>query len=86
LLAEDPGSNFLMKYLLLEYFPERFVTNEGVNIYYNKYYWYMKFYQAYKKTHGSDAGMEQQEFKIIEESEMYDIDYNIMEELMNEFQ
>jgi hypothetical protein len=46
LLADGPGGDFLRKYVLLEHFPERFGANEGVNIYYNKYYWYLKFYQA----------------------------------------
>jgi hypothetical protein len=87
LLVEEPVGDFLRKYVLLQYFPEKFSANQEVNIYYNKYYWYRKFYQAYKNTHGNDDAMEQLEFKILEEGEYYDeLDWSIVEELAKGFE
>lgn len=36
------------------------------DILYARYYWFTKFLVRYEKLYGKDAGMEQQQFKIIE--------------------
>lgn len=36
------------------------------DILYGRYYWFTKFLVQYEKLYGKDAGMEQQQFKIIE--------------------
>ncbi len=36
---------------------------------YSEYYWYTKFKNYYKKVYGEDAGVEQGQFKLIEEIE-----------------
>ncbi len=36
------------------------------DILYGRYYWFTKFLVRYEKLYGKDAGMEQQQFKIIE--------------------
>ena len=38
-------------------------------ILYSKYYWYNKYKNRYQKLHGEDAGVEQQQFMLLEEIE-----------------
>ena len=87
LLAEEPGSGYLKKFLLLNYFPERFGDKDNINIYYNKYYWFLKFYQAYQIIHGSNTGMAQQVFKVMEEGEYHeDTDWDVVISITREFE
>lgn len=87
LLAEEPGGGYLRKFLLLTYFPERFGAQDNINTYYNKYYWFLKFYQAYQITHGSNMSMEQQAFKVMEEGEYHeDTDWDVVESIAREFE
>lgn len=37
------------------------------NLSYSKYYWYVKFKNKYEAIYGFDAGIEQQQFKLLEE-------------------
>ncbi|MDS0527713.1 hypothetical protein NNC19_18650 [Clostridium sp. SHJSY1] len=39
------------------------------NIYYSKYYWYIKYKERYFQVFGYGAGIDQEEFKLIEEIE-----------------
>jgi hypothetical protein len=85
-LSNESYNDALKKFILLDNFPERFGANNDINIFYNKYYWYLKFYQEYQNTHGSNMSMEQQAFKITEEGERYDdIDWEIVESIAREF-
>lgn len=44
------------------------LTNESLEvILYSKYYWCSRFKEKYIKLYGIDAGMDQQQYKIIEE-------------------
>ena len=36
---------------------------------YSKYYWYDKYKNRYQKLYGKDAGVEQQQFMLLEEIE-----------------
>ena len=61
---------------------ESFVTefmNEPLDvILYSKYYWYSKLKNKYVELYGFDAGMEQIQYKIIEEMEqrLDEVDWN----------
>lgn len=44
------------------------IEKESVDsILYKKYYWFTKFKERYEQLYGFDAGIEQQQYKIIEE-------------------
>lgn len=54
--------NFFDKQNLLE-----FNLKDKENNLYNKYYWYHKYKTKYFDLYGYDAGVEQEEYKILEE-------------------
>lgn len=71
-------------YILLEKFPEKFGNETSLNLYYNKYYHFLMFSILSQKTNGFDAGIEQQEFKILEQGEQFEnIDWAIIERISN---
>lgn len=86
LLADDTLNKSLKKYLLLTHYPEKFKNVDQLNIYYNRYYWFLKFWNLYfKKFNNDNLNLRQQEFKILEEGEIYsNIDWTIMEEISKE--
>lgn len=51
------------------------------SILYSKYYWCAKFIQLYHKFYGQDAGIEQQQFQIIEEIDqrLKEVDWSIIQ-------
>lgn len=59
------------------------LTNEPLEvILYSKYYWCSRYKDRYTELYGHDAGIEQQQYKIIEELEQkvaYDIDWNFIQ-------
>lgn len=63
----DFGSE-LIKYCLLNFYPEKFYGDKSI-LYYNKYYWFLRFRHKFNEVNGYDAGIDQQAFKILEESE-----------------
>ena len=52
---------------------------------YSKYYWYTKFKNKYEEIHGFDAGIEQQQFKLLEElQQKFDnIHWDLIEKIDN---
>ncbi|MDE5718986.1 MAG: hypothetical protein K2I53_15540 [Lachnospiraceae bacterium] len=70
LLYEDDEMNKAINYALsLEDNEQRILTIKKYtlsDILYGRYYWFTKFLVRYEKLYGKDAGMEQQQFKIIE--------------------
>ncbi|WP_231559661.1 hypothetical protein [Bacillus sp. UNC322MFChir4.1] len=53
-------------------------------IMYSKYYWYTKYKKRYFEVYGYDAGIEQEEFKLLEEleNELEDgVDWSIIQEI-----
>ena len=69
-LYEDKEMNKAINYaLLLEDNEQKILTIKKYtlsDILYGRYYWFTKFLVRYEKLYGKDAGMEQQQFKIIE--------------------
>ena len=49
-------------------------------ILYNRYYWIQKFSKLYGLTHGYDAGVEQQVFKVLESADC-DVNWNVIQQL-----
>ncbi|MDI9881119.1 hypothetical protein [Flectobacillus longus] len=85
LLVNPSFSDDFKKYLLIERYPSKFRDAVPLQLYYNKYYYFLKFLVKYKKLVGFDEGLEQQEFKILEEGEIYpDIDWGEIESISNE--
>ena len=39
------------------------------SLFYNKFYWFARFSNAYMKKHGFDVGLEQQQFQMLENQE-----------------
>ena len=69
-LYEDNELNTAINYALaLEDDEQKILTIEKYtlsDILYGRYYWFTKFLVRYEALYGKDAGMEQQQFKIIE--------------------
>ncbi|MBP3459817.1 MAG: hypothetical protein J6K58_11475 [Lachnospiraceae bacterium] len=56
------------------------------DILYGRYYWFTKFLVRYEKLHGKDAGMEQQQFKIIEAMDYAGcVDCSLLEKIEQDF-
>jgi hypothetical protein len=84
MLTNSSFSDDLKKYLSLVQYPFKFNNVEPLQLYYNKYYYFLKFLVAYQELIGFDAGLEQQEFKILEEGESYpDVDWGVIESISN---
>ncbi|BDD13054.1 hypothetical protein FUAX_54860 (plasmid) [Fulvitalea axinellae] len=70
-------------FLILEYFGYK-IDNTALEVYYNKYYWFLRHLVQMQNLQGYDAGLEQQEFIILEEGESYDdINWDIVESISN---
>lgn len=70
ILYEDNEMNKAINYaLVLEDHEQKILTTKQYtlsDILYGRYYWFTKFPVQYELLYGKDAGMEQQQFKIIE--------------------
>jgi hypothetical protein len=81
---DDPlyGAAF-QHYLLFTHWPDLLKMTRGLTpqaMYYNRYYWFLKFAKLYMRKHGSDAGMEQQAFQLLEQMDC-EIDWYIVEQI-----
>ena len=75
---------YLRNYILLEKFTDKFDNETTLNLFYNKYYFFLLYSCTIQKNIGFDASLEQQEFKILEQGEQFtDIDWNIIEDISN---
>ena len=68
---ENPYLNSIYNYCLLFFSKEAEImafTGESLEVVlYSKYYWFTQYMKKYNETQGYDAGIEQQQFKLIEE-------------------
>lgn len=87
LQMEELGQIFRY-YLLFTFFPEKVSGIGKETIFYNRYYWLLTLNKRLKKIHGEDAGMDQQEFKLLEnaEEEYGNIDWKVVEEIEQQTQ
>lgn len=69
-MYEDNDLNEAINYVLFLEDEEQQIRSVGKysmsDILYGRYYWFTKFLVRYETLYGKDAGMEQQQFKIIE--------------------
>lgn len=59
------------------------------SILYSKYYWCTKYKVLYSNLYGQDVGIEQQQYKVIEEIEQNleeGVDWNIIQNIENELE
>ena len=57
-------------YILLENWEDEVIDDLNVtleSLLYSKYYWYTRFMLYHKSQYGQDAGLEQKQFKILEQ-------------------
>ena len=81
---DKEAEEYLRNYTLLEKFPEKFENETALNLFYNKYYFFLSYSFTIQKNNGFDAGIEQQEFKILEQGEHFkDIDWEVVEDIAN---
>ena len=73
----------LTNYLILT---ESGLFKDDLLTYYSRYYWFMTFVERKKSNSGDDAGLDQQLFKIIEESESFaeEVDWSVIQEIEKE--
>lgn len=83
LLNDNDLAGPLKKYLLLTYFPAKINEIDPLNLFYNRYYWFMKFKYKYLKKFGNDhLNLRQEGFKILEEGGQYEnIDWSEIEKI-----
>jgi hypothetical protein len=86
--VEDPvhGPAF-RHFLLFCHWPSllagSFPDLDTATVFYNKYFWFMRFVRLYALAYGPDAGMEQQAFQLLEAAE-FEIDWSVIEEIESE--
>lgn len=57
------------------------------DILYGRYYWFTRFLTRYEQLYGKDAGMEQQQFKIMEAMDYAGcVDYSLLEKIEQDVQ
>lgn len=86
-LMKDKDLWYLLeRYLLLTHFSKG-IDIQPIQVYYNRYYWFMKFTAMYLKKYGEDdLNLRQEGFKILEEGERFDdIDWSEIEKISNSF-
>lgn len=83
---KDVNLNILLNYWIFFEEKEAMIqelTNESLEvILYNKYYWCSRYKDRYTELYGQDVGVEQQQYKIIEELEQRiddDIDWSFIQ-------
>lgn len=87
---EDTNLNDFLNYWIFfeEYEPLiKELTNEPIEvILYSKYYWCSKYKNLYTKLYGKDVGLEQQQYKLVEELDQRldeDIDWECLQLIEN---
>ncbi|HET9768490.1 MAG TPA: hypothetical protein VFS60_16705 [Thermoanaerobaculia bacterium] len=77
----DRYGEALRFYLLLTHWPEMLgAKHDPLNLFYARYYWFRKFANRYQRDHGSDAGIEQQGFQLLEQAPEA-VDWSRLQEL-----
>jgi hypothetical protein len=70
-------------YFLLSYWPLRLGYDPELSqeaLFYNKYFWFLKFVRLYSLVLGTDAGLEQQAFQMIKNAG-FNVDWALLEEI-----
>jgi len=77
-------SDAYLCYNVLTYHSEKFLHVPPLEIYYNRYYYFTRFLYFHTKEFGYDSGLEQMEFKVINEAETFlEINWSELENISN---
>lgn len=63
-----------------DYLADHFPGIDRTTIFYNQYYWFVRFSRLFMRKHGPDAGLEQQAFQMIENAEC-EVDLEVVDSL-----
>ena len=83
----DDQLNSLLNYIFfLEKYEEKIMGTKKISleiILYSKYYWFSRLLDRHHEVYGPDAGMEQQQFQMLEEIDhrVEDVDWEFVEKL-----
>ena len=79
---EGEAGKALVRSFMFERWPE--LLGDAVDperLFYNRYFWFLRFATLRQAAHGPDAGLEQQAFKMLEYPE-FDVDFQVVNELV----
>jgi hypothetical protein len=74
----SPLRRALLTYFVLSGRGSDAFNTSPINIFYNRYYWFLVFAKLYHAAHGFDAGIEQQGFQLLETAPP-GVDWNCLE-------
>lgn len=85
-MSNDSIGTSLKSYILLTFLLPNINFEENLSIediFYNRYYWFIRFCRLKEERDGYDPGLNQQEIRLIEEVEQKDIniDWNVIQEI-----
>ena len=76
----------LRYYVLFTHWPDLMADSErkmtASELLMNRYYWYRRFAELYHRTVGPDAGIDQQEFQILESADC-EVDWALIDDIDN---
>src|SRR5437867_3744174 len=81
-LLEEPEIRYaFLYYALLTHWPELLNSDTTADeLFYNRYYWFLRASKQYQARHGYDAGFEQQAFQMVETGEP-SVDLQVIDDL-----
>lgn len=81
-VMEGEAGEALARSLLFEHWPDMLegYALDAKRIFYNRYYWFVRFVSLRQATHGYDAGLAQQAFQQIE-GLSFDVEWDLLQEL-----
>lgn len=87
-LLDDQLKSLFNYFLFLEKYEEKIIETKKISleiILYSKYYWFSRFLDRYHEVYGPNAGLEQQQFQMLEEIEhrAEQADWEFVEKLDN---
>src|SRR5947208_683299 len=85
-VREGEAGEALARSLLFEHWPELLGAGEAPDpqrLFYNRYYWFVRFVALRQAADGYDAGLEQQAFKMLEEADR-EVDWEVDWELLGQ--
>jgi hypothetical protein len=86
-LFDEDLSAALQNHVYLTYFPELVEQPAGeLDRFYSRYYWFLLFAEKCKGRFGPDAGLDQQVFQLLKQSDQLglDVDWDVVERLHEE--
>jgi hypothetical protein len=78
----DPDARPLLWSLVFQEWPDLLPARDVDELtrFYNEYFWFVRFISAWQAAHGSDRGLEQQAFQLLEQAPT-GVDWDTVEQL-----